>query len=419
MPCTINERRWVVLKRRLFASLAAAATMAAVVVAPGAAVATSGGNGEFHTWNNATLLTGSFAGDARMAWADRPAVTLRQGATAGSWTTPVLNLAKPANQVNPSWQTSTPSGSHIEVQLKVRLDGSWSGWYELGKWGMYNTAAFQRTSVNDQSDAYGAIYTDTYNAPGTDKISAYQMRVKLVSETGAALPKVYQLAAQSFTPLPFSGTVSKTTMTRQVDLGYRPYSQYLHSGEYAQYGGGGAAWCSPTSVQEDMSYWHVGPTAADIAALPPDPVFDANGRVDGAVDFGAVHTYDLAYDGTGNWPFSTALPAEYGLDSAVEQTPDLRHLEWLVKHGVPVAIPIYWDNTDSDPNNDLPGAGIPKAAHLMAIGGFTANGDVIAYDPATHNGDSDVRRIYSRFPLERDWQNANGGIFYYIGGPVR
>ena len=41
---------------------------------------------------------------------------------------------------------------------------------------------------------------------------------------------------------------SKTTMTSTVDLAVPAYSQMLHSGHFPQYGGGGQAWCSPTST---------------------------------------------------------------------------------------------------------------------------------------------------------------------------
>jgi hypothetical protein len=47
------------------------------------------------------------------------------------------------------------------------------------------------------------------------------------------------------------------------------------------------------------------------------------------------------------------------------------------------------------------------------IGGFTANGNVIAYDPASDN-DGLVRHVYDREQFERAWIPASGGIVYVI-----
>ncbi len=47
------------------------------------------------------------------------------------------------------------------------------------------------------------------------------------------------------------------------------------------------------------------------------------------------------------------------------------------------------------------------------IGGFTGNGNVIAYDPA-HDTDDEVRAVYNREEFERAWIPASGGIVYVI-----
>ncbi len=48
-----------------------------------------------------------------------------------------------------------------------------------------------------------------------------------------------------------------------------PYAQSIHAGEYPQYGGGGAAWCSPASTAMVIDYWGIGPTAEDLAWVDP------------------------------------------------------------------------------------------------------------------------------------------------------
>ena len=47
----------------------------------------------------------------------------------------------------------------------------------------------------------------------------------------------------------------------------------------------------------------------------------------------------------------------------------------------------------------------------MVIGGFTGNGDVIAYDPASPTNAA-VKHVYDREQFERAWIPASGGIVY-------
>ena len=49
----------------------------------------------------------------------------------------------------------------------------------------------------------------------------------------------------------------------------------------------------------------------------------------------------------------------------------------------------------------------------MVIGGFTGNGDVIAYDPASPDNQA-VRHVYNREQFEQAWIPASGGIVYVV-----
>ncbi|MEK7383680.1 MAG: NlpC/P60 family protein, partial [Elusimicrobiota bacterium] len=62
-----------------------------------------------------------------------------------------------------------------------------------------------------------------------------------------------------------------------------------------------------------------------------------------------------------------------------------------------------------------PGSPLKKTGgHLMVIGGFTTEGDVIAYDPAGENRDQ-VRRIYPRAAFHKVWRVNKRGLAYLIG----
>ena len=47
------------------------------------------------------------------------------------------------------------------------------------------------------------------------------------------------------------------------------YSQMVHRGEYPQYGGGGEAWCSPTSLSMILGYYKALPSKASYAWVIP------------------------------------------------------------------------------------------------------------------------------------------------------
>ncbi|HVQ43496.1 MAG TPA: C39 family peptidase [Candidatus Saccharimonadia bacterium] len=391
----------------------AAATMMAVPLASAApTTATNTSPVTFHAWNGSSLLRGEFDTGAQFSISQgRPGLTLRPGSKTGSWTSPVYESAAVGDLVS-SWQASTPTGTWIETRLSVRAGGHWSQWYQMGQWAS-DASTIQRTSINDQSDADGTIYTDTYVAGDNGQPTAYRLR-EILHSTGTARPMVYQIGATTSNLTGAPPTTSATTMTHTVDLPVPQYSQEIHAGEYPAYGGGGEVWCSPTSTAMVMAYWHKGPSAADLATLPADPTSGAHGRPDPQVDWAAIHTWDIGYEGTGNWPFNTAYASSYGLDGSVRQYASLRDIESWIKRGVPIVVSIAWNNTDASPDNDLTGAPIAKTGgHLMVVRGFTAAGDVIAGDPAAP-ANSSVRRVYQRSQFERDWLNASTGTTYVI-----
>lgn len=360
-------------------------------------------------WDGRDLKKGKTEGNAYIDSLRRTNITLR--GDSGLWTSPVVATKKPFESINPSWQADAPAGSSVAIELRVRGDNQWSDWYKLGDWARDNSDSFKRTSTNDQSDTFGSVYTDTYVNTTDKKVNAYQVRVKL-SGNDATKPRVYQVAAQTASAKTFE-KVSRTDLKKTIDLQVPAFSQYTHEGEYPEFGGGGEAWCSPTSVAMVLKYYGTGPSQQDIDALPADVKFDANGRKDGEVPYAALHTYDQAYEGTGNWAFNTTYAASYGLDSAVRVFDSLRDVEKEIKEGNPVVASIAWNNTDDKQDNDLPNAGVDKTAgHLMVIRGFTKEGDVIANDPATHNGNGDVRRVYDRTSFERQWINSSNATAY-------
>jgi len=324
----------------------------------------------------------------------------RGGVTSGTWTSPWFSPGFGFTELVASWNAATPAGTWIDVQMRATTDkGVVTKWYVMGQW-TFDDAAFLRTSVGGQGDENGFVAIDTFFAKDHPLVS-YQLSVTLHG-SGAKVTRLGAVASDPVNTNPYVAT--KTTMTRTVDLPVPPYSQEVHAGEYPQFDGGGEAWCSPTSTSMVLAYWGKGPTPSDYAYVSAD----YPNVVDPWVDYAARFTYDYHYNGAGNWPFNTAYAAHFGLEANVTQLRSLAEAEQFIKRGIPLVASIAFQP------NKLDGFLFRGTnGHLLVIGGFTADGDVISYDPAA-TSDATVRRVYDRAQFEKAWMTSTGGIVYVI-----
>jgi hypothetical protein len=324
----------------------------------------------------------------------------------GSWTGPETSLSFGFNELVASWNATTPDGTWIQVEMQPKmLDGHLAKWYILGRWSS-SDSDFHRTSVGGQGDADGYVAIDTFFAKDHLAV-AYRLKVTLFRRAGSsATPTVTRLSAVAMNVRNQKNTFPSATTGGSADLHLPQYSQEIHHGDFPQYDNGGEAWCSPTSTSMVVRYW--GPAyqptpdeyqwvTAALGADHPDPW----------VDFTARAVYDYRYNGAGNWPFNTAYAASRGLVGDVAALHDLREAEAYIQAGVPLVASVAWSS------NKLEGAIKSTNGHLMVIGGFEPDGDVIAYDPASDT-DALVRHVYDREQFERAWIPASGGIVYVI-----
>ena len=122
----------------------------------------------------------------------------------------------------------------------------------------------------------------------------------------------------------------------------------------------------------------LGPAVPDGRLRPSDQDLADIPYADPQVDHAAANTYDWNYDGTGNWPFNTAYAGRYGLESFVTRLRSLTEAEKFIAAGIPLVVSVSFKE------NELTGSGYSTNGHLMVIRGFTAQGDVIVNDPASH-----------------------------------
>ncbi|MGH3359312.1 MAG: C39 family peptidase [Nocardioidaceae bacterium] len=323
----------------------------------------------------------------------------------GSWTSPVVELGFGATQAVPSWNADTPTGTWVETRFRGRhADGSWTKWYVMGRWtsGMaFEKGDIHRTSVEDQGDADGTVYTDTFAAEDGREVDAYQTRVRLMRPKNShTSPRVSAIGAMASADAGDPLATSEPILKHKVELDVPQFSQNIHKGEYPEFGGGGAVWCSPTSSTMVQYFWGrkhqvKKKDLRDIEAPNGDP----------QVDYAAMHTWDYAYDGAGNWPYNAAYASTYGLQSFVTRLRSLAEIERFVGAGIPVVVSLAFTE------EEMPEAGYSTDGHLMVVRGFTKAGDPILNDPASDSNEA-VRNVYTRENFERVWQQSSEGVVY-------
>jgi hypothetical protein len=333
-------------------------------------------------------------------------VVLAPGALSGTWTSPTVQPQSSFSRLVASWNADTPADSRLRVEVQPTTAAGESGaWYVLGVWAA-DDRFIQRTSVAGQADALGRVDTDTLYAQA-DPFASYVLRVQLErTSRDAASPSLRMLGAfiSDFT---YSASIatSEPLSHEPIELSVPALSQEVHARQYPQWGGGGEAWCSPTSTAMVLEFWGRGPSADDLAWV--DPAF-----ADPGVDFAAWLTYDAAYRGTGNWPFNAAYAARSGLDAFVTQLRSLAEAEQFVRAGIPVVASIA--SRPGELSGFLFSSG--TNGHLVVIAGFDASGNPIVNDPAARSN-ATVRRIYDRAQFERVWLRGSGGTVYVIHPP--
>ena len=246
----------------------------------------------------------------------------------GRWTAPWTASPFGLTELVSSWSATTPGDSWVEIQVRGRsADGRTSSWDTLGRW-TSGDATVRRTSVGGQGDDLADVAVDTWRSASSTGLTSWQLRVTLLRGSGAPSPAVDSLGAM-VSRLPSGDTpTSRPGPARGVTLDVPRYSQMAHRGHYPAWGGGGEAWCSPTSTSMVLGYYGALPAAASYGWVP-------QGHTDPWVDEAARSTYDADYAGTGNWPFNTAYAAPLAGHAFVTRLRSLREAESFIVAGIP------------------------------------------------------------------------------------
>jgi hypothetical protein len=323
----------------------------------------------------------------------------------GRWTSPWVRPGFGLTQAVASWDASTPHGTWVGVQMRTRTpSGRRSSWDTLGNWASYDRG-FHRRTLGSQPDDLTRVAVDTLRSRGRAKLTRWQVRITLLRRAGTSTtPQVQGLGAMVSRLPGGNPRTTRTTMARTRVLAVPRRSQMIHRGHFPRWGGGGEAWCSPTSTTMVLRFWGRGPRPRAYRWIPA-------GHRNPDVDYGARSVYDYGFNGTGNWPFNTAYANRYRMDSFVTRLRSLREAERFIKAGIPLVASINFGP------GQLDGAPISSTdGHLLVIRGFTGTGRVVVNDPAART-DRSVRRVYRRGQFADAWVGGSGGLVYVIRPP--
>ena len=319
----------------------------------------------------------------------------------GRWSSAWLSPGQSFTELVPSWTARTPAGSWIQVLVRARdSQGRLSSYKDLGRW-TSNDRWLRRTSAGSQADALARVATDTLVAQPDVRLTGYQVRVQLMRRPGHRGPTLTSVSAVVSSFPAARPPTSAPRSSASVSLAVPGYSQMIHRGQNPQYGGGGEAWCSPTSLAMVLGYY---------GRLPAPSTYRwvTASYADRWVNQVARLTYDYRYAGTGNWPFNTAVGANRVADAFVTRLPSLRVAERFLRSGIPLIVSIRFGR------GQLAGAPISSSpGHLVVLAGLTAGGNPVVMDPAAPT-DATVRRIYDRAQFERAWLGGSGGTAYVL-----
>lgn len=300
-----------------------------------------------------------------------------------------------ADQAVASWVLDQGTTALVEIGART-VDGSWRPWQAVASWGEPG----ERRSPKRSSCDGPVVETDVLTAATGEEFDAVRLRITLLS--GVSGRHAVRLAAVSFStpqaacaedaaPVGGSGVVGTAATVR-------PLSQRAYPAR-ADLGGGGPAWCSPTSLVMVASAWG--------ARLPSAAAADVPDGTDGRVPWAAAAVYDAEYRGTGNWSFNTALAGELGFDAVVTRLSSLRSARILTEAGIPLVASI------SFAAGELPGADYETSGHLLVLLGFDDRGDVLVADPSNAGG-QDGLRTYPRLAFDAAWEHSRRAVYLIV-----
>lgn len=283
-----------------------------------------------------------------------------------------LESPVPFDDLVGSLTADVPAGGEVELSVKVRTESGWSEWFSLGS---LNSDGWSSPPKAESPD--GAVDVDTLKLK--TKATALRYRVKFKAGKRAVRLRSVAMALTDGTSPEAPPAFKPGPWVR--DLGLAPRSQGDAQEKYKH------DICSPTSLAMVLEFWG---DKKELEAV-------------------ALAAQDRGSQLFGNWPANVAYAGAQGFEGRVARLESLDDVEDEVGQGRPVIVSITFSE------GELPNSPIKRTSgHVIVVGGFTAEGDVIAYDPAG-KGKDQVRRVYPRAAFHKVWRGRKRGLAYLIG----
>lgn len=279
----------------------------------------------------------------------------------------------PADDVVISVSGRATEGSSIGIEIQPSSQPG-APFFRFPTWSEDDA---QRTSHNDQKNAFGTVYTDTLilNQPET------KWRIRVTMNPGAK----YALLNLDHLDISFVNSKSprKETQSSQRAWGKQIAVPKRNQGNYAN----GGVLCSPTSTSMILAHW---------AEQTRDIMMDAD------VPWVQSRVFDPAYGGAGNWAFNTAFAASRGLRAYVSRLNNIAELESWIEFGIPVVTSVSYDL--------LKGKGLKgeNDGHLVVLIGFTKDGDPVFNDPGRS---LPPQMVYKRADFDAAWKSSGRAVY--------
>lgn len=187
----------------------------------------------------------------------------------------------------------------------------------------------------------------------------------------------------------FASVVFSTSTSAAEDKPYKKaWGKIVDAPQRCQgdYPNGGVL-CSPTSVSMILAHWS---NVRGETALDSDVPEVAEG------------VYDVAWKGTGNWPFNVAFAgSKPGMVGYVTRLRSLNDLERWTEKGIPLACSVSYAMLKGGPNRE------DNDGHLVLLLGFDQDGNPVFNDP----GRKAVRLTYKRSDFQRAWESSGRTVY--------
>jgi len=313
-------------------------------------------------------------------------LTLASGAAVGTFVLALPAASREAgfNRFLPSLNAEPwPEGSSLALRVRFRVQPAgargpvWTRWFPLGVYGRSATLPSSESAPPSQG-----VKLETDVITSATPLLGGEIRCVLRRGSGGA-PRLRRLIVDQW---------------QRVEKAPLPPRE-AHP-----------AWGRTNPAPERAQGW-LGPPLASRTCSPTSlgMVLALNGKPCTSLEV-AQGVYDKAGDIYGNWCFNAAYAGSRGLRAAARHLTGWREVEDEVAAGRAVVISHRYRKGEL--SHPAVGATV---GHLIAIVGFTKEGDPVVHDPAGNTRQNrPIRRVYKRDELWKTWQHNHEGVAYVV-----